>query len=119
MVKFGHERLGNGPNRALWEAKFVETVFVTGAANGIGLASAHAFAKAGSRVALGDIDASAVAEAAAAIPGSISVVMDVTDRASVEAAFDEVEAAAGPIDVLHANAGVSTMRPAIDLTDED
>jgi len=96
-----------------------DTVFVTGAANGIGLASAKAFAAAGARVALGDIDAAAAEAAAASIPGSVAVPIDVTDRASVAAAFEAVEAALGPVDVLHANAGVSTMRPAVELTDAD
>jgi NAD(P)-dependent dehydrogenase (short-subunit alcohol dehydrogenase family) len=45
--------------------------------------------------------------------------MDVADRGSVEAAFDAVEARLGPVEVLHANAGVSTMRRAVDLTDAD
>src|SRR6056297_3619679 len=96
-----------------------EIVFVTGAATGIGLASARAFAAGGARVVLGDIDAAAAEAAAASIPGGVAVPVDVTDRASEVAAFDAAEAAVGPVDVLHANAGVSTMRPAIDLTDAD
>lgn len=96
-----------------------ETVFVTGAANGIGLASARAFALAGFSVALGDIDIDAAERAAQTIPGSVAVPVDVTSRASVAEAFATVEGSLGPINVLHANAGVSSMARAVDLTDED
>jgi len=106
------------PNRTVGQG-MARVVFVTGAAHGIGLASARAFAAAGDGVALGDIDVGAASAAAASIPGSIAVPLDVTDRASVFTAFDAVEAALGPVDVLHANAGVSTMAAAIDLTDEE
>lgn len=95
------------------------TVLVTGGANGIGLASARAFARLGDRVAVCDIDRAGAEAAAAGLPGGVAVPLDVTDRGSVEAAFDAVEAQLGPVDVLHANAGVSTMRRAVDLTDED
>jgi NAD(P)-dependent dehydrogenase (short-subunit alcohol dehydrogenase family) len=119
MASLAQEADAFDPNQTAEGAHLADIVFVTGAANGIGLASALAFAKAGARVALGDIDVASAERAAASIPGSFAVPIDVTDRASVEAAFDAVEAALGPIDVLHANAGVSTMRPAIELSDED
>lgn len=96
-----------------------DTVFVTGAAHGIGLASARAFAAAGHSVALGDIDIGAVEHTAKTIPGSMPVQVDVTSRASVVEAFAAVEASLGPIDVLHANAGVSSMARAVDITDEE
>jgi NAD(P)-dependent dehydrogenase (short-subunit alcohol dehydrogenase family) len=92
---------------------------VTGGAHGIGRATAEAFARQGDRVAVGDIDLPAAEAAAAAVPGAIAVKLDVTDRVAVEAAFDAVEARLGPVEVLHANAGVSTMRRAVDLTDAD
>src|SRR3546814_10210609 len=45
--------------------------------------------------------------------------MDVRERVSFEAVFDEVIAGWGGFDILAANAGVSTMRRAVDLTDEE
>lgn len=48
-----------------------------------------------------------LATAAAQIPGSAVAVGDVTDRASVDAAFAEARAAHGPIDILVANAGAA------------
>lgn len=95
------------------------TVLVTGGAHGIGRATAEAFARQGDRVAVGDIDLPAAEAAAAAVPGAIAVKLDVTDRVAVESAFDAVEARLGPVEVLHANAGVSSMRRAVDLTDAD
>jgi NAD(P)-dependent dehydrogenase (short-subunit alcohol dehydrogenase family) len=95
------------------------TVLVTGGAHGIGRATAAAFTRQGDRVAVADIDLPAAEASAATLPGAIAVKLDVTDRAAVEAAFDAVEARLGPVEVLHANAGVSTMRRAVDLTDAD
>lgn len=93
---------------------------MTGAANGIGRATAAAFARQGDTVAIGDIDEAGAARVAAEVGGgAVPVRIDVTDRSSVDAAFAAVEQELGPVDVLHANAGVSTMRRAVDLTDED
>ena len=45
--------------------------------------------------------------------------MDVTDRASVQAGLERATALLGPLELLVANAGVSTMRRALDLTDAE
>jgi len=93
---------------------------VTGAATGIGRAIAAALAAQSIRVAVADIDLAAAQATAAAIGGgAVGIAVDVRLRDSVEAAWQAGEAALGPIDILAANAGVSTMRRAIDLTDAD
>ena len=76
------------------------TVLVTGGNRGIGLAIAQAFAKQGDRV--------AVTHRSGEPPeGLFGVRCDVTDSASVDAAFSAVEAEFGPVEVLVANAGIT------------
>lgn len=94
--------------------------FVTGAATGIGRAIAVALARQGVRVAIGDINLAAAQETATALGGgAIAVEIDVRKRASVETAFAQVLEGLGGCDLLVANAGVSTMRAALELTDEE
>ena len=93
---------------------------VTGAARGIGAAIARAFARSGVSVAVADLDlpaAQALAEEIGA--GALAVSIDVRERSSVEHAMKTAIAGLGGLDILAANAGVSTMRKAVDLTDED
>ncbi len=93
---------------------------VTGAGTGIGRAIVMALARHGVRVAVADLDEkSALATAAAAGDGSLVLQVDVRFRASVEAMFAELVAAWGGLDIVAANAGVSTMNRAVDLTDEE
>ena len=93
---------------------------VTGGARGIGAAIVRALAGAGVRVAIADLDlAAALALAEAVGGGAAAFEIDVRDRTSTGAAFDAALAHLGALDILAANAGVSTMRRAIDLTDED
>jgi len=93
---------------------------VTGGATGIGRATAAALSARGARVAIADIDLEGARGAAAAIGGgAVAVAIDVRARVSVQRAFDEVLAALGGCDILIANAGVSTMRAALELTDEE
>ncbi len=96
------------------------TAFVTGGATGIGKAIAAALTEHGVRVAIADLDLQAAQASAAEIGGrSIAVGIDVRDRAAVEEAFAGAIDALGEIDILIANAGVSTMARAVDLTDEE
>jgi short-subunit dehydrogenase len=82
-------------------------VAVTGAARGIGLATATALARAGARVSLGDLGGELAAESAATIGGAaIGLPLDVTDRESFGAFLDATEERLGPVDVLVNNAGV-------------
>src|SRR5271166_5983465 len=79
---------------------------VTGAASGIGLASAKAMLAAGARVALVDRDSARLADlqkelGAAAIP----VALDLLDPAGCASMLPRILEAAGQLDILHANAG--------------
>lgn len=76
------------------------TVLVTGGNRGIGLAIAQAFAKQGDRVAV-------THRSGEAPEGLFGVRADVTDAASIDAAFAAVEAELGPVEVLVANAGMT------------
>ncbi|WP_156756278.1 3-oxoacyl-ACP reductase FabG [Actinokineospora pegani] len=76
------------------------SVLVTGGNRGIGLAIARAFADQGDRVAV-------THRGSGAPEGLLGVKCDVTDAAAVDAAFGEVEAAHGPVQVLIANAGIT------------
>jgi NAD(P)-dependent dehydrogenase (short-subunit alcohol dehydrogenase family) len=81
---------------------------VTGAAAGIGLACARAFAKAGYLVALLDRDGDGVAAAAAELgDGALGIPCDVAAWEDVSAAFGRVGETFGRIDALHSNAGAS------------
>jgi 3-oxoacyl-[acyl-carrier protein] reductase len=74
---------------------------VTGAASGIGQGAARAFAREGAIVGLLDRNAPALEATVAEIGGdAYSLVTDVTDEASVQAAFDEVRRRHGRLDVL-------------------
>ncbi len=89
---------------------------ITGAARGIGLAFAQAYAAEGASVALGDIDLARAEESAAAIgPQAFAVQMDVTDQASIEAAVQAVEARGG-IDILVNNAALFDLAPIVEIT---
>ena len=87
-------------------------VAVTGGANGIGRAIAEQFARAGARVAIGDIDAEAAKTVATAIGGgAIGVALDVTDHDAFSAFLDASEQSHGPLGVMVNNAGVDWMGP--------
>ena len=83
-------------------------VVITGAADGIGWASAQCFAARGWRVALLDLRGEAAAERAAALgEGHLAQACDVSDADSVGAAVAAVHAAVGRIQALVNNAGIS------------
>ena len=85
-----------------------QIVAVTGAAGAIGAATARAFAAAGAEVALLDIDVDAASEQARRIGRTaLPVQCDVTDAASVPAAFDTIAASFGGVDILVSNAGAA------------
>jgi len=84
---------------------------VTGAASGIGAASAELFAAEGAKVALADQDAAGLEATAAQIRGkggqTLSFALDTTDRVAVESAVAKVLAEWGRIDVVMPCAGIS------------
>ena len=91
---------------------------ITGAARGIGLAFARAYAAEGARVAIADIDL-ARAETAASEIGGVAVAMDVTDRASIETGVATTVQALGGIDILVNNAARFTAAPIVEIEWQD
>ncbi|MGV2970337.1 MULTISPECIES: SDR family NAD(P)-dependent oxidoreductase [unclassified Mycolicibacterium] len=94
-----------------------QVVAITGAARGIGAATARAFVAAGARVAIGDIDAELAQRTAAEI-GAIAAGVDVTDDHSVGAFLDDVEERLGTLDVMVNNAGIMPVVGVLDETAE-
>src|SRR4051812_2197914 len=85
-----------------------QVAVITGAAGAIGFATAKAFAAAGAEVALLDIDEAAAQAKAKTIGGAgIAVRCDVTDAASVGAAFAQVATTFGGVDIAVSNAGAA------------
>ncbi len=96
------------------------TALVTGGASGIGAAIVRALDNAGVRVAIADLDVTRAQLLANELTNdAVCLPIDVRVRASVQSALDGAAEALGGIDILVANAGVSTMRAAIELTDEE
>ena len=92
---------------------------VTGAAQGIGRAIAARLAADGARVAANDIAPRPELDELVAELGAIAAPADVSDREQVRRMVDAVERAAGPIDVLVANAAYMTMGPLLEHPAED
>jgi len=88
------------------------SVLVTGGNRGIGLAIAQAFAAGGDQVAVTHRSGEPPA-------GMLGVRCDVTDPASVDAAFEQVEAEHGPVEVLVANAGITRDQLIMRMSEED
>jgi NAD(P)-dependent dehydrogenase (short-subunit alcohol dehydrogenase family) len=82
------------------------TIFITGAASGIGAEVARQASKRGARVALVDIDEAGAEQLAAELPNAIAIGTDVRDYASLETAVAKTVEAFGGIDVAIANAGI-------------
>lgn len=96
------------------------SVVVTGGSKGIGKGIARVFAEAGARVAILSRHRDEGATTAAEIGGgAIAVAGDVTDEASLAAAFGEVAEAFGGIDVLCANAGIFPPVKLEDMSGDD
>lgn len=88
------------------------TVLVTGGNRGIGRAIAEEFVRQGHRVAV-------TVRSGEGPAGTLSVVADVTDSASLDAAFAEVEEKLGAVEILVANAGITRDTLLMRMSDED
>ena len=88
------------------------TVLVTGGNRGIGYAIAEEFLAQGHRVAV-------TARSGEGPAGARTVRADVTDAASVDAAFTQVEAELGPVEVVVANAGITKDTLLMRMSDDD
>jgi 3-oxoacyl-[acyl-carrier protein] reductase len=88
------------------------SVLVTGGNRGIGRAIAEAFLAAGDSVAV-------TSRSGEAPEGAFAVPCELTDPASVEAAFAAVEAHQGPVEILVANAGVTRDTLILRMSEED
>ncbi|MCU1529961.1 MAG: beta-ketoacyl-ACP reductase [Frondihabitans sp.] len=88
------------------------TVLISGGNRGIGYAIAQQFVAEGHRVAV-------TARSGEGPEGTLTVRADITDTASIDQAFTEVEAALGPIEVVVANAGVTNDMLLMRMSDDD
>jgi len=88
------------------------TVLVTGGNRGIGFAIAAEFVALGHRVAV-------TARSGEGPTGSLTVYADVTDSASVDAAFTEIETALGVVEILIANAGITKDTLLLRMSEDD
>ncbi len=100
-----------------------KVAIVTGAASGIGLEIARAYAREGAKIAIADLKQDAAEAAAKEIKNgggqAIAVAMDVTNEAQVDAGIEATVKALGGVDVLVSNAGIQIISPLQDLSLSD
>lgn len=99
-----------------------KTALVTGAGSGLGERFAHVLAEAGARVACCgrrlDVVERAAEQIQAAGGQAFACAMDIADRDSVNAAFNQIEKSLGPVDVLINNAGQSQAAPFTEMSEQ-
>lgn len=100
-----------------------QVVVITGGARGIGFACAQAFARAGARIALLDIDEAALDTACTSLRAlgadTLALRASVTDAQAVSDAFATIDTTLSRIDVLINNAGISANKPTLEVTPEE
>ncbi len=103
-------------------AQVSRVAVVTGGGSGMGRAICHHLGRQGRQVAVLDIDGEAVAEVARELDvdgvRARGVRVDVSDRAAIDAAFDEVRRELGPIEILVTSAGIEGFSDFLDITPE-
>ena len=95
---------------------------VTGAARGIGLATAKLFLSEGWKVALLDIESELLQGAVAALgkpDDTLALTCDVSDAAAVSSAMEAINTRFGRLDALVNNAGIAVFKPLLETTDEE
>lgn len=93
-----------------------KVIAITGGARGIGFATASALHALGAKVAIGDVDETAVKQSGSDIDVFAST-LDVTDLGSFTSFLDDVERELGPLDVLINNAGIMPVGVLVDEPD--
>lgn len=97
------------------------TAFVTGGANGIGIGLVRALLAEGCNVAIADVRGDSIEQAVRSLPGRpvMGVQVDVSSRADMARAADEVESKFGPVSLLFNNAGVNLFQSIDDSSYDD
>jgi 3-oxoacyl-[acyl-carrier protein] reductase len=94
-----------------------KVAIITGAAKGIGFATAQCFSQEGAKVIITDVNPTSVNEAVAQTPNAEGYAMNVTDRATIQSVVDQVIQKHGRIDILINNAGITQDARLVKMTE--